>query len=157
MKPVASLHTILKSLACSLLIGMGNSLAAEPEDPRPYGTWDLFEVHGNGMTAQVRLTVGKGHVINSSLCSVKDKRVQVQTASPATITRNEIVILEQSEAQREYKPGFLNCKVSLDKGTFRYQLLGDKLVLHLVDHGQSVELSRSGGLFMQARQLAGMP
>jgi len=67
------------------------------------------------------------------------------------------VILEESEAQREYEPGFLNCKVSLEKGTFRYQLFGDKLLLHVVDHGQSVELSRSGGPFMQARQLAGMP
>jgi len=88
MMQSATLHTILKSLACSLLIGAGNSLAAEPEDPRLYGTWDLFEVHGNGMTAQVRLTVEKGHVINSSLCSFKDKRVRVQATSPAIITRD---------------------------------------------------------------------
>jgi len=145
---------ILNLTACSLLLGAANCLAAGEGDPRLYGTWDLFEVRGNGMTAQVRLTIEKESLANSSLCSYEDKQVKVRTISTAVITNDEIVILEDSEAQREYEPGFLNCRVSLDKGTIRYRLVDDKLILHLVGQEQTVAVSRSGGAFIQARQLA---
>lgn len=153
----ANIHRLILNLtACSLLLGAGNSLAAGKGDPRLYGTWDLFEVRGNGMTAQVRLTIEKDSLANSSLCSFEDKQVKVETISSAMITNDEIVILEDSEAQREFEPGFLNCRVSVDKGTIRYRLVDDHLILNLVGHDQTLEVSRSGGDFIQARQLAGI-
>lgn len=156
MAPANSLKAILNLTVWALLIGMSNCGAAGNSDPRLYGTWDLFEVQGNGMTAQVRLTIEKDRLANSSLCSFADKQVTVRTISSAVITRDEIVILEDSEAQREFEPGFLNCRVSVDQGTLRYRLVDDNLVLHVVGHDQTVELSRSGGPFTQARQLAGV-
>lgn len=156
MKPADILKATLNLTACALLVAIGNSMAADNVDPRLYGKWDLFEVQGNGMTAQVWLTIEKDNLVNFSICSFEGKQVKVHTSSAAVITKNKIEILEDSEAQREYEPGFLNCRVSLDKGTMEYRLAGDNLVLRMAGHDQTVELSRSGGAFVQARQLAGV-
>lgn len=154
MKPV---HILL--LLFGLTLG-GTTLIVEDsvaggEKPDLYGTWDLFEVQGSGMAARVRLTVADGVVSNASSCSFGDRRVHVRASSPAVITDEEILILQDSMAEKEYEPGFLNCKVSLDKGVIRYQLVDDHLVLRLEGQDERIELTRSGTTFMQARRLAG--
>lgn len=155
MDALRSMLALSGLLISSTVAAVDDFTAGESGMQELYGTWDLFEVKGNGMSARVRLTLEKGNVVNSSSCSYEDKSVHVQASSAARITDDEIMILEDSEAQGEYEPGFLNCKVSLDKGTIRYQLVDDNLVLHMVGHDEIVELSRSGGDFMQARRLAG--
>ena len=150
------LRSIGQLAAIGLLASIGNCIAAGQADPRLYGTWDLFEIQGNGMTAQVRLTIEYDRVVNSSRCSFQNKQVQAQTVSAAVITKDRITILEESVAQQEYEPGFLQCRVSLERGNIDYHLVNDKLVLQMAGQDQTVELSRSGSVFVQARQLAGM-
>jgi len=154
MKPVRSLLFVFGLTIGGTSIVTGNA-AADGVSPDLYGTWDVFEVQGNGMAARVRLTVAQGMVTNSTSCSYGDKSLRVQASSSAVITDDEILILENSKAEREYEPGFLNCKVSLDKGTIRYEMIGDHLVLRMAGQDEVIELSRSGATFMQARRLAG--
>lgn len=154
MKPVRSLLFVF-----GLTLG-GSSIFTDDStaggiSPDLYGTWDVFEIQGNGMSARVRLTVDKGMVTNSTSCSYGDKSVRVQASSSAVITDDEISILENSKAEKEYEPGFLNCKVSLDKGIIRYEMIGDHLVLRMDGQEEVIELSRSGATFIQARRLAG--
>lgn len=106
------------------------------------------------MAARVRLTINDGIVTNSTSCSFGEKRVHVEASSPAVISHDEILILEGAKAQEEYEPGFLNCKVSLDKGAIRYEMIKGHLVLRMAGQDEVIELSRSGATFMQARRLA---
>ena len=157
MRKTKSVPSLL--LLFSLVIGgtpywAGDSLAAGDTTPAPYGTWDLFEVQGNGMAARVRLTIEDGIVTNSTSCSSGEKRVHVKASSSAVISHDEILILEDAKAQKAYEPGFLNCKVSLDKGAIRYEMIKGHLVLRMAGQDEVIELSRSGATFMQARRLA---
>ena len=105
------------------------------------------------MTARVKLTFEEGFVISSNTCSYGGKSVYVQAVSPAMITEEEIMILGDSNARREYSPGFLECKTSVDKGVLKYKVIQDNLILQMANESERIELSRSGQTFTQARRL----
>jgi len=151
---VNRLTLVLLAVFGSVPILAGDSMAVGGARPDLYGTWDLFEVQGSGMAARVRLTIEDGIVTNSTSCSVGEKSVHVKASSTAVITHDEILILEDSRAQKDYEPGVLNCKVSLDKGAIRYEMIEGHLVLRMAGQDEVIELSRSGATFMQARRLA---
>ncbi len=156
MKPLRLFLAMFGLAISGTMIAVGSAAAGDAVPPGLYGTWDLFEVQSVGMTARVRLTVEKGRVINSTSCSFADKNVHVQVSSPARITADAISIREDRKAHKEYEPGFLNCKVSLDKGTIRYRLVGDHLVLRLAGQDEAIALSRSGATFIQASRFDGL-
>jgi len=148
----------LAALALSLTIAIAaESMATEADSHAIYGTWDLFEVKGNGMTARVRLTVGEHSVTNTTSCSSAGKHVLVEARAPARITDGTIEVLESREAREEYASGFLNCTVTLEKGTIHYAIDRGHLVIQAPRDGQRMELTRSGSLFRGARPLAGIP
>ena len=51
---------------------------------------------------------------------------------------------------KEYRPGFLQCRASVKKGTMYYQLIDGKLILAESPTGEALALSRSGGKFRAA-------
>lgn len=155
MRPFCLRQTMFRLAIFGTLIFADGSVAGSAAPPGLYGTWDLFEIQGSGMTARVRLTVEEGRVISATSCSYADKKVHVQANSYAKITADEISIMEDNVAQREYRPGFLNCKVSLDRGTIQYRLVDDHLVLRMAGQDDAIALSRSGASFVQARRLDG--
>lgn len=152
MKPIPLLLIIFGLAVSGTLIAIESVGGGDAVPPSLYGTWDLFEVEESGMIARVRLIVDKGSVTNSTSCSFADKSVHVQASSSARITADEISISENSRAQKEYEPGFLNCKASLDKGIIQYELVGDQLVLRKEGKEEVIELSRSGATLMQKSQ-----
>ena len=139
--------------AMAITLTGGNSWADDRRvDPGVYGTWDMLELKNLGITLQSTLTIEENQVIAVSNCSFGDYRVSVQTASPALITPKEIRILESSEAIKEYSPGFLRCRASLDVGELEYLLGEGKLLLFLPEEEETFELSRSGAQFRAAKR-----
>ena len=120
-------------------------------DPDIYGKWDFFELHEMEMSARITLDFQHDKIISSNSCSYKSYSINVQTVSPAIITGKKIKILSSSRNMKEYSPGFLKCKASLDKGTIHYQLRNGTLLLTRQGASERAELSRSGQVFRPAR------
>jgi tetratricopeptide (TPR) repeat protein len=133
-----------------MLVGGSSWADASGVNPELYGTWDAVEAKTVGMTGRVTLTIKENEVINSCACSFPGYQVTVQAASPAVITANEIRVLEARSETKEYRPGFLQCRASVKKGTMYYQLIDGKLILAESPTGEAMALSRSGGKFRAA-------
>ena len=118
-----------------------------------YGSWDFYELQDMGMLAQVRLIIEKDQITTTSTCFYEGKSVYVETTSPSNISGNKIFIMESSRAEKEYSPGFLKCKVSIDKNTLEYKVARGMLILDMLNNDQRLELSKSGKTFIHARKL----
>ena len=137
--------------ATVIMLAGGSSWAdASGVNPELYGTWDAVEAKTVGMTGRVTLTIKENQVINTCTCSFPGYEVSVQAASPAVITASEIRTLESSSEMKEYRPGFLQCRASVKKGTMYYHLIDGKLILAESPTGEALALSRSGGKFRAA-------
>ncbi len=157
------LSTISRFLVAGLAVLMVSNVAAvgdskpysrDGERPSVFGSWDLFEINAMGMTAQIRITFENSQVITSSTCTFGDKSVHATATSSAEISDSEIRILENRSAREEYSPGFLECKASVEKGTLQYTLSRNQLILQMPGDSRTFELSRSGEIFVSARQLS---
>ena len=121
----------------------GKALADETAvNPNLYGPWELMVLESAGMTIRLTLIIKTGEVIASNTCSFQEYSVQAEVSSSAVITPDQIHILESNKVQKEYSPGFLGCKASVNKGDIHYQLEGDKLILTMAGRDETVELSR---------------
>jgi tetratricopeptide (TPR) repeat protein len=137
--------------ATVIMLAGGSSWAdASGVNPELYGTWDAVEAKTVGMTGRVTLTIKENEIVNSCTCFFPGYQVTVQATSPAVITANEIRALEASSEMKEYRPGFLQCRASVKKGTMYYQLIDGKLILAESPTGEAMALSRSGGEFRAA-------
>ena len=137
--------------ATVIMLAGGSSWAdASGVNPELYGTWDAVEAKTVGMTGQVTLTIKENQIINTCTCFFPGYQVTAQASSPAVITANEIRALEESSEMKEARPGFLQCRASVKKGTMYYQLIDGKLILAESQTGESMALSRSGGKFKEA-------
>ena len=121
-------------------------------NPALFGSWDLFEVSDIGMKAQIKLLIDKDQVQTSTTCLYQDKKVHVQVASQANISNNEIHILEDNIAQKEYSPGFLKCKASIEKTILKYELLDKTLLITMPDNNFKMQLVRSSETFIPAKK-----
>jgi regulator of sirC expression with transglutaminase-like and TPR domain len=133
-----------------MLVGGSSWADASGVNPELYGTWDAVEAKTVGMTGRVTFTITENEVINTCTCSFPGYQVSVQVASPAVITASEIRTLESRSEMKEYRPGFLQCRASVKKGTMYYQLIDGKLILAESPTGEALALSRSGGKFRAA-------
>ena len=133
-----------------MLVGGSSWADASGVNPELYGTWDAVEAKTVGMTGRVTLTIKENEVINTCTCSFPGYQVSVQAASPAVINASEIRTLESRSEMKEYRPGFLQCRASVKKGTMYYQLIDGKLILAESPTGEALALSRSGGKFRAA-------
>ena len=122
-------------------------------NPEIYGSWDFFEAKGMGMTGQVRLMIDDNKVTTSNTCFFDGKQVYVETSSPALISSDEIHVLETNSNQKEYSPGFLKCKASIDKNVLQYHLSQETLNLQLSGNGDVMALSRTGKTFTPAKKV----
>ena len=139
--------------ATVITLAGGSSWADERGvNPEVYGTWDMLEIKNLGMTLQLTLTIKENEVIGVNNCYLGKYKVSARTASPAVITPNEIRVLEASEAIKEYSPGFLRCRASLDVGELQYQLRDGKLILYAPEEEETFECTRSGGQFKAAKR-----
>ncbi len=122
-------------------------------NPALFGSWDLFEVSDIGMKAQIKLLIDEDQVQTSTTCLYQNKKVHVQVASQANISNNEIHILENNIAQKEYSPGFLKCKASIEKTILKYELLNKALLVTMPDKNFKIQLVRSSETFIPAKKI----
>jgi hypothetical protein len=115
-----------------------------------YGSWDFFEIQAMGMTAQIKLVIDEQRITSVTTCFYDDKQVSVKTVSPINISADEIQVLNSAENLRQYSPGFLACKASLEKGVLIYRLENNQLILRMSNNETVMTLSRSGDNFKQA-------
>jgi hypothetical protein len=149
---VAGLAVLMVTNAAA--VGNSQPYSSSGERPSVFGSWDLFEINAMGMTAQVRIAFENNQVISSSTCTFGDKSVHATANSSAEISDSEIRILENRSAKEEYSPGFLECKASVEKGILQYTLSRGQLILQMPGDGRTFELSRTGKIFVSARQLS---
>ena len=133
-----------------MLAGASSRADASGVNPELYGTWDAVEAKTVGMTGRVTLTIKENEIINTCTCYFPGYQVSVQASSPAEITATEIRALEARSEMKEYRPGFLQCRASVKKGTMYYQLIDGKLILAESPTGEALALSRSGEKFKAA-------
>ena len=122
-------------------------------NPALFGSWDLFEVSDIGMKAQIKLLIDKDQVQTSTTCLYQDKKVQVQIASQANISNDEIHILEDNSVQKEYSPGFLKCKASIEKTILKYEILNKTLLITMPDKNFKMQLVKSSKTFIPAKKI----
>ena len=138
------LLTFLSVTATLFAIAGNSALGVETAiNPDIYGSWEVMNLEQIGMRIQMKLIIKENQVISSNTCSFKGYSVLAQTSSPAVITANEIQVLEASSVMKEYSPGFLQCRASIDVGNMQYQLRDGKLVLSMPGKEETYELSRS--------------
>ncbi len=131
-------------LALAILLGSGMLAAAvAPDENREvYGSWVMIDLDHAGMHIYSTLTIRPDRVDVLTRCSFGDKRVEASATTPAQITENEITITEAKHVEKEYSPGFLNCRASIAKMSVNYRLDDGKLILFDPGTDQSHELQR---------------
>lgn len=138
------LLTFLSVTATVFTIAGSSALGVETAiNPEIYGSWEMMNLEQSGMRIQMNLIIKESQVIASNTCTFKEYSVLAQTSSPAVITANEIQVLESSSVMKEYSPGFLQCRSSIDARNMQYQLRDGKLVLSMPGKEETHELSRS--------------
>lgn len=138
------LLTFLSVTATVFAIAGSSALGVETAiNPEIYGSWEMMNLEQSGMGIQMNLIIKESQVIASNTCTFKEYSVLAQTSSPAVITANEIQVLESSSVMKEYSPGFLQCRSSIDARNMQYQLRDGKLVLSMPGKEETHELSRS--------------
>lgn len=138
------LLTFLSVTATVFAIAGSSALGVETAiNPEIYGSWEMMNLEQSGMRIQMNLIIKESQVIASNTCTFKEYSVLAQTSSPAVITANEIQVLESSSVMKEYSPGFLQCRSSIDARNMQYQLRDGKLVLSMPGKEETHELSRS--------------
>ena len=151
-----NLKILFLTITITIIIGIAiiknNLINKDIVNSDIYGSWDLFEVKSLNMTAQVTLTFKQDKVISKNSCSYKDYMVDVQAISPVLIVGDEIRILKSSYEMKEYSPGFLKCKASIDEGVMNYIIRNGNLLLIKPGESHVPEPSKSGQVFNQSRQ-----
>lgn len=138
------LLTFLSVTATVFAIAGSSALGVETAiNPEIYGSWEMMNLEQSGMGIQMNLIIKESQVIASTTCAFEEYSVLAQTSSPAVITANEIQVLESSSVMKEYSPGFLQCRSSIDARNMQYQLRDGKLVLSMPGKEETHELSRS--------------
>ncbi len=138
------LFTFLSVTATVFAIAGSSALGVETAiNPEIYGSWEMMNLKQSGMRIQMNLIIKENQVISSNTCTFEEYSVLAQTSSPAVITANEIQVLESSSVMKEYSPGFLQCRSSIDARNMQYQLRDGKLVLSMPGKEETHELSRS--------------
>ena len=138
------LLTFLSVTATVFAIAGSSALGVETAiNPEIYGSWEMMNLEQSGMGIQMNLIIKESQVIASNTCTFKEYSVLAQTSSPAVITANEIQVLESSSVMKEYSPGFLQCRSSIDARNMQYQLRDGKLVLSMPGKEETHELSRT--------------
>ena len=116
------LLTFLSVTATVFAIAVSSALGVETAiNPEIYGSWEMMNLEQSGMRIQMNLIIKESQVIASNTCTFKEYSVLAQTSSPAVITANEIQVLESSSVMKEYSPGFLQCRSSIDAANMQYQ------------------------------------
>lgn len=140
-------HTKTLTLAAMAIFASALAVSAATPDPdaEVFGSWIVLDVEQAGMHMRSTFTIHKDSIEVTSRCSYGDKQVEAKTSSPARVTDSEIQVTETRSVEREYSPGFLQCKANINAMTVAYTVKGDKLVLTVPDSGESHELSRASG------------
>ena len=131
-------------LALAILLGSGMlaTAVAPDENHEVYGSWVMIDLENAGMHIYSTLTIRPDRVDVSTRCSFGDKQVEANATTPAQITENEITVIEAKNVEKEYSPGFLNCRASIAKMSVNYRLDDGKLILFDPGTDQSHELQR---------------
>ncbi len=131
-------------LALAILLGSAMlALAVAPaENHEVYGSWVMMDLENAGMHIYSTLTIRPDRVDVLTRCYFGDKQVEANETTPAQITENEITITEAKQVEKEYSPGFLNCRASIAAMSVNYQLDDGKLILSDPGTDQSHELQR---------------
>ncbi len=131
-------------LALAILLGSAVlATAVAPDENREvYGSWVMMDVEQAGMHIYSTLTIRPDRVEALTRCSFGDKQIEANATTPAQITENKITITEGNQVEKEYSPGFLNCRASIVAMSVNYRLEDGKLILSDPDTGESHELDR---------------
>ncbi len=131
-------------LALAILLGSGMlaTAAAPDENHEVYGSWIMMDLENAGMHIYSTLTIRPDRVDVLTRCSIRDKQVEANATTPAQITENEITVTEAKHVEKEYSPGFLNCRASIVPMSVNYRLDDGKLILSAPGTGESQELQR---------------
>ncbi len=131
-------------LALAILLGSGMlaTAVAPDENSEVYGSWIMMDRDHAGMHIHSTLTIRPDRVDVSTRCSFGDKQVEANATTPAQITENEITVTEAKHVEKEYSPGFLNCRASISVMSVNYRLDDGKLILFKPGTDESHELHR---------------
>ncbi len=131
-------------LALAILLGSGMlATAVTPNENREvYGSWVMMDLENAGMYIYSTLTIRPDRIDVLTRCSIGDKQVEANATTPAQVTENEITVTEAKNVEKEYSPGFLNCRASISAMSVNYRMNDGKLVLFAPGTDQSHELHR---------------
>ena len=131
-------------LVLAILLGSGMlaTAVAPDEDHEVYGSWVMIDLENAGMHIYSTLTIQPDRVDVLTRCSFGDKQVEANATTPAQITEDEITVTEARHVEKEYSPGFLNCRASIVAMSVNYRLDDGKLILSDPDTDKSHELHR---------------
>ena len=90
-------------------------------------------------------TINQDRIEVTSRCSYGDKQVEAKATAPARVTDREIQVTEARKVEKEYSPGFLQCRATITPMTVNYTLKDGKLILTVPGSAESHELSRAPG------------
>ena len=130
------------ALAILLSSGMLATAVAPDENREVYGSWVMMDLEQAGMHIYATLTIRPDRVDALTRCSIGDKQIEANATTPAQITENRITITEGNQMEKEYSPGFLNCRASIVAMSVNYRLADGKLILSDPDTDKSHELQR---------------
>ena len=132
------------SLALAILLGSGMlATAVTPNENREvYGSWVMMDLENAGMYIYSTLTIRPDRIDVLTRCSIGDKQVEANATTQAQITENKITITEAKHVEKEYSPGFLNCRASISAMSVNYRLDDGKLILFAPGTDESHELHR---------------
>ncbi len=130
------------SLAILLGSGMIAAAVAPDENREVYGSWVMIDLDHAGMHIYSTLTIRSDRIDVLTRCSFGDKQVEANATTPAKITENEITVTEARNVEKEYSPGFLNCRASIIAMSLNYRLDDGKLILSDPGTDESHELHR---------------
>ena len=114
-------------------------------DSGVFGSWVMMDLENAGMHIVSTITIHPDRVEVMSRCSFGDKRVEAKATAPARVTESEIQVTEARNVEKEYSPGFLQCRASITPMTINYYLKDGKLVLTDPGSAQTQELNRAYG------------
>ena len=131
-------------LALAILLGSGMlaTAVALDENREVYGSWVMMDLENAGMHIYSTLTIRPDRIDVLTRCSIGDKQVEANATTAAQITENEITITESKQVEKEYSPGFLNCRASIVAMSVNYRLGDGKLILFDPGTDQSHTLQR---------------
>lgn len=132
----------MAAVLCSALLAPA---ATTGVDPGVFGSWVAMDLENVGMHIVSTITIHPDRVEITSRCSYGDKRVEAKATAPARVTESEIQVTEARNVEKEYSPGFLRCRASINPMKVNYHLKDGKLLLTEPGSAKTQALHRASG------------